>query len=117
MSQTQQPCHLLKTLEKKDRELTLEIQLLTAWIREHRALRPLRQDAPSLSPKSSELQSWRKTSTHLHQRRSKLKTKLENVRTHLRTAAQKNEAAETDFFCFPGFPDTDLESEPASADA
>ena len=116
MSPAQKLRNLLKRLEKKKREVTLEIRLLTAWIGEHHTLRPLHFETP-LSHDSSELRSWRKVSYRLHQRRSELKTKLENIQIHLRTVTQQIEEMDMEFFYFPVFSDIHLESEPVSAGA
>ena len=103
-------------LKEKNNEITLEIQLITEWIREHRARRPLRTEAP-MPNEHVALQSWRKVSYRLHQRRSELKMNLEKIQMHLRAATQKIEEMETEFFYFSIFPVIGLEPEMSSADA
>ena len=117
MRQTHRSKNLLETLNTTKREITLEIQLITAWIGEHRTIRPDHAEASSLSHKRAKLRDWRKVSYRLHQRRSELKTELENIRRHLRVVAQTTEQPETDLFCLPFLLDMDLEPEPASAGA
>jgi hypothetical protein len=94
---------LLERLNVKDRELALNIQLVTAWIKEHMNNRPAYE--------CKAYYSWRKASFRLQNKRSELKIKQEAIQTHLRATAQKVEEFETDFFTFPVFGDQTLESE------
>lgn len=118
MSPNEQLGILSEKLKEKDLELTLEIQLVTAWIKEHRNSRPPGVDTlSSSSDEGKAYHSWRKVSCRLHQRRSELKEKQEKIQMHLRTVAEKIDEMETGFFSFPVFSDMALESELASAGA
>jgi hypothetical protein len=109
---------LLEKLKDKDRDLALEIELVTAWIREHRATRPIHTETQtSPSPEREEYRAWRIVSCRLHQRRSELKTKHEKNQTHIRAVARKIEELETGFPNFSVFADVAVESELISASA
>jgi hypothetical protein len=118
MSPNEQLDILMERLKEKDRDLALEIQLVTAWIEEHRETRPVHTETPSSTSREwEEYRSWRIVSCRLHQRRSELKTKQEKNQSHLRAVACKIEAPGTGFSSFPVFADMTLESELASAGA
>lgn len=118
MSPVEQLDNLLKRLKEKDRDLALEIQLVTAWIKEHQETRPTHTETPSRpSHEREEYRSWRIVSCRLHQRRSELKTRQEKNQTHLRAVTRQIEELETGFSNFPVFADMALESELASAGA
>jgi len=111
-------CIMMEWLEKKNRELLLEIELLTAWIEEHRQSRPSRIGTGlSLAEKSDEYRSWRIVSFRLHQRRSRLKTEQDKTRTHLHAVNRRIEGMGTDFPDFPDFSDISLETDLTSTDA
>lgn len=109
---------LMERLEKKNRDLSLEIRLITAWIKEHRESRPARFGAV-LSPvnKRNEYRSWRMISFRLHQRRSELKTEQEKTRVHLLAINRRIEEMKTGYADFPVFSDIPLETDFASVDA
>jgi DNA repair exonuclease SbcCD ATPase subunit len=109
---------LAERLDEKNRELTMEIQLITAWIKDHRQSRPARiESMSSASDERNEYRSWRKVSCRLHQRRSELKTKQEKIREHLQTVARKMEERETGILAFPVFHDVALETDLITVDA
>lgn len=111
-------CTLLERLNVKDRDLAVEIQLVTAWIKEHRETRPDRIEVSMASAdERNEYYSWRKVSCKLHQRRSELKTKREQVQMHIRTVEKKVDKLKTDFSGFPVFSDTGFNSNLLSAGA
>lgn len=109
---------LLERLEKKTNDLSLEIQLITAWIKGHRERRPPRFGT-ILSPadKRNEYRSWRIISFRLHQRRSELKTRQEKIRSDLLTVSQRIKEMETGFLDAPVYFDPTLETDLTSADA
>jgi uncharacterized coiled-coil DUF342 family protein len=118
MLQNREFDNLIVKLNEKDRELTTEIQLVTAWIKEHRENRPACIESISASPgERNEYRSWRRISSRLHQRRSELKTKQEKIRGHLQTVARNIENMETGVLVFPVFHDVSLESDLVSVDA
>lgn len=98
---------LKERLKDKESALALDIQLVTAWIREHL------EDRPSYG--STEYHSWRRVSCRFHQKRSELKAKQDNIQLHLRVIAQKLDGMETSFSDFPFF--WDLTFEPESVPA
>lgn len=108
---------LMERLEEKSRELSIEIQLITAWIEEHRKIWPARVEA-ILSPagKRKAYQSWRKVSCRLHHRRSELKMEQERILMHLSAVNRRIEEMETTFSDFPVFSDTALATDLTSAD-
>lgn len=103
MEPVEQLSILQERFKEKDRELALNIQLVTAWIKEHIENRPVYE--------CGAYNSWRKTSCRLHHMRSELKIKQEAIQTHLRATARKIEEMETDFATFPVFWDQALERE------
>jgi hypothetical protein len=108
----------MERLTEKDRELTIEIRLTTAWIKEHRESRPARVESiSSPSGERDEFRAWRRVSSRLHQRRSELKTKQEKIRGHLQTVARKIEEMETGILDFPVFHDVSLGADLISVDA
>jgi hypothetical protein len=118
MSPAKELSTLLERLNVKDRDLAVEIQLVTAWIKEHRETRP---DCIEVSMASAdernEYYSWRKVSCQLHQRRSELKTKREQVQMHIRTVLKKIDKLKTDFSDFPVFSNTGFDLKLVSAGA
>jgi len=111
-------CNLKERLAEKNRELTVEIELITAWIREHRETRPAFIEAFMSTPaERSEYRSWRRVSCRLHQRRSELKTKQEKIWTHLLTMDRRIEEMETGIINFPVFSDITLETDLPTVDA
>lgn len=110
--------NLKKRLTEKNREITIEIELLTAWIQEHREAGPHRNGALLLSSGEQEkYQSWRKVSCRLHQTRSELKAKQEIIRTNLLAVSLRIEEMETCISEFPFLFDTELTTDSTSADA
>lgn len=110
--------NLKERLAEKSRGLAIEIELITAWIQEHRETRPARIEAFMSTPdERSEYRSWRKISNRLHQRRSELKTKQEKIWTHLLVVDRRIEETETGIINFPVFPDITLETYLSLVDA
>lgn len=110
--------NLVEKLNKKNRELTIEIQLITTWIKEHRENRPACiESISSSSGNRDEYRSWRRISCRLHQQRSELKTKQEKIREHIQTTARKIEEMETGVVVFPVFHDVSHETDLISVDA
>ena len=94
---------LLERFKEKDRELALNIQLVTAWIEEHLESRPAYE--------CRAYKSWRKASCRLHQKRSELKVKQEAIQVHLRATMIIIEEMESNFITSPIFWDQALERE------
>lgn len=109
---------LLERFKEKDKKLSLEIQLITSWIKEHRESRPdLFSNVSSSSRKRSEYYTWRKVSCRLHQRRSELKTQQEKIRSHLIAVNRRIEEADSGNVNFTVFSDIALEPDSTPVDA
>ena len=116
MSPDMQLAALLERLRQKENENTLEIELVTARIDEHRKARPSGADASSSVYRLNEYRLWWKISCRLHQRRSELKTERDKLLTRLRAVEREIEALQKGLSGLQVCPDAAFGVEPALAD-